>query len=92
MFTVLVIEHLQVKLHMLNMKEDLVCNSLKGFDVSTDFVFKQGNYTYNYMWSNMNADGNAPTRNQAVNAFDYWTPIQLLPQDQLKTTESTLIL
>jgi hypothetical protein len=46
----------------------------KRFDVSTDFVFKQGNYTYNYMWSNMNADGNAPTRNQAVNAFDYWTP------------------
>ena len=45
----------------------------KGFDISTDFVFKQGNYTYNYMWSNMNADGNAPTRNQAVNAFDYWT-------------------
>ncbi|TDE54286.1 SusC/RagA family TonB-linked outer membrane protein [Flavobacterium sp. GT3P67] len=45
----------------------------KGFDLSTDFVFKQGNYTYNYMWSNMNADGNAPTRNQAVNAFDYWT-------------------
>jgi hypothetical protein len=31
----------------------------KGFDLSTDFVFKQGNYTYNYMWSNMNADGNA---------------------------------
>jgi TonB-linked SusC/RagA family outer membrane protein len=46
----------------------------KGFDMSTDFVFKQGNYTYNYMWSNMNADGNAPTRNQAVNALDYWTP------------------
>jgi TonB-linked SusC/RagA family outer membrane protein len=45
----------------------------KGFDVSTDFVFKEGNYTYNYMWQNMNADGNAPARNQAVNAFDYWT-------------------
>jgi hypothetical protein len=39
------------------MKVDLVCNSYKGFDVSTDFVFKQ--ITYNYMWSNMNADGNA---------------------------------
>jgi hypothetical protein len=35
----------------------LVCNlRYKGFDLSTDFVFKQGNYTYNYMWSNMNAD------------------------------------
>jgi hypothetical protein len=59
---------------MLNMKVVLVCNlRTKGFDLSTDFVFKQGNYTYNYMWSNMNADGNAPTRNQAVNALDYWT-------------------
>ena len=47
--------------------------SHKGFELSTDFVFKQGNYTYNYMWQNMNADGAAPTRNQAVNAFDYWT-------------------
>jgi TonB-linked SusC/RagA family outer membrane protein len=45
----------------------------KGFDISTDFVFKEGNYTYNSMWQNMNADGNAPSRNQAVNAFDYWT-------------------
>jgi TonB-linked SusC/RagA family outer membrane protein len=45
----------------------------KGFDISTDFVFKEGNYTYNYMWQNMNADGAAPTRNQAVNAFDFWT-------------------
>jgi hypothetical protein len=45
----------------------------KGFDISTDFVFKQGNYTYNYMWQNMVADGNAPNRNQAVAAFDYWT-------------------
>jgi TonB-linked SusC/RagA family outer membrane protein len=45
----------------------------KGFDVSTDFVFKQGNHVYNYMWQNMNADGSAPNRNQAVNAFDFWT-------------------
>jgi len=48
--------------------------SHKGFDISTDFVFKEGNYVYNYMWQNMNADGAAPTRNQAVDAFDYWTP------------------
>ena len=48
--------------------------SHKGFDVSTDFVFKDGNYTYNYMWQNMVADGTAPARNQAVDAFDYWTP------------------
>lgn len=47
--------------------------SHKGFDISTDFVFKQGNYIFNYMWYNMNADGASPTRNQAVDAFDYWT-------------------
>jgi TonB-linked SusC/RagA family outer membrane protein len=46
----------------------------KGFDLSTDFVFKQGNYIYNYMWQNMNADGSSPNRNQAVDALDYWTP------------------
>jgi TonB-linked SusC/RagA family outer membrane protein len=48
--------------------------SHKGFDISTDFVFKEGNYVYNYMWYNMNADGASPTRNQAVDAFDFWTP------------------
>lgn len=47
--------------------------SHRGFDISTDFVFKQGNYIFNYMWYNMNADGASPTRNQAVDAFDYWT-------------------
>jgi hypothetical protein len=26
------------------------------------------------MWSNMNVDENVPTRNQAVNAYDYWAP------------------
>lgn len=46
----------------------------KGFDLSTDFVFKSGNYTYNYMRQNMVADGAAPNRNQAVDAFDFWTP------------------
>ena len=49
--------------------------SHRGFDISTDFVFKEGNYIYNYMWQNMNADGAAPTRNQAVNVLDYWTTI-----------------
>lgn len=47
--------------------------SYKGFDLSTDFVFKEGNYVYNYMWQNMNADGASPNRNQAVNAADFWT-------------------
>lgn len=48
--------------------------SHRGFDLSTDFVFKEGNYIYNYMWQNMNADGASPTSNQAVDAFDFWTP------------------
>jgi hypothetical protein len=81
------------KTHMLNMKEDLVCNSLTKDLMFQLILFSTGNYTYNYMWSNMNADGNAPTRNQAVNAFDYWTPTNTTAtrpaQDFL---ESTLIL
>ncbi len=68
--------------------------SHKGFDLSTDFVFKQGNYTYNYMWQNMNSDGSAPKRNQAVNAFDYWTasnPTASLPAPiQLSGTTSNV--
>jgi hypothetical protein len=43
----------------------------KGFDLSTDFVLNKE--TYNPCATNMNADGNVPTRNQAVNALDYWT-------------------
>lgn len=60
----------------------------KGFDISTDFVFKQGNYTYNYMWQNMTADGAAPNRNQAVAAFDFWTATNTtasLPAPQQKS-------
>jgi hypothetical protein len=46
------------------------------------------------MWSNMNADGNAPTRNQAVNAFDYWTATNTTATRPAprQLSESTLIL
>jgi hypothetical protein len=56
---------LLVKLLMLKHEGGfLVCNLLiKDLIISTDFVFKEGNYTYNYMWYNMNADG-AAQRNQ----------------------------
>jgi hypothetical protein len=54
----------------------------KGFDLSTDFVFKQGNYTYNYMWF-MNADGNAQ-QEIAVNALDYWTATNTTASDRFQ--------
>ena len=47
----------------------------KGFDVSADFVFKEGNYTMNYRDLDHFADGEGGVQaNQAVGAFDYWTP------------------
>ena len=45
----------------------------KGFDLSTDFVFKEGNYIYNNMWQDANADGGAGDANQTVGAADFWT-------------------
>ncbi len=45
----------------------------KGFDISTDFVFKEGNYTYNLIWFNLVSDGVGIQRNQAVDSFDFWT-------------------
>jgi TonB-linked SusC/RagA family outer membrane protein len=44
-----------------------------GFDVTTDFVFKSGNYSYNLRDANNFSDGNSINSNQAVGAFDYWT-------------------
>ena len=50
--------------------------SYKGFDISADFVFKEGNYVYNQPWANVNSDGaNTGSRNQSVTAFDYWTTL-----------------
>ena len=46
----------------------------KGFDISTDFVFKQGNYIYNYMWANMTSGGTNVFSNQASIELNYWTP------------------
>jgi hypothetical protein len=58
------------------------CNLTK--DLMFQLILFSRNYTYNYMWSNMNADGNAPTKPSS--GFDYWTQLIQLPQDQLKTT------
>ena len=45
-----------------------------GLDVSTDFVFKSGNYSYNSREADHYSDGNSIDGNQSVGAFDYWTP------------------
>ncbi len=44
----------------------------KGFDLSSDFYFKSGNYILNYMESNMLSDGTGADANQRVDAFNYW--------------------
>ncbi len=49
--------------------------NFKGFDVSTDFVFKSGNYSINLRNYDHFADGTGNVKaNQDVRAFDYWTP------------------
>lgn len=44
----------------------------KGFDLSSDFYFKVGNYIMNYMESNMLSDGQSVDANQRLDAFNYW--------------------
>jgi TonB-linked SusC/RagA family outer membrane protein len=44
----------------------------KGFDVSTDFYYKVGNYIQNFMESNMLSDGVGVDANQRLDAFNYW--------------------
>ena len=46
----------------------------KGFDIAADFVFKQGNYSYNLKYRDLLTDGTSIGDNQIVDAFDYWTP------------------
>ena len=44
----------------------------KGFDLTSDFYYKVGSYTINYMESNMLSDGTGVDANQRVDAFNYW--------------------
>ena len=44
----------------------------KGFDISSDFYYKVGNYIQNFMESNMLSDGVSVDANQRVDAFNYW--------------------
>lgn len=46
----------------------------RGFDIGTDFVFKQGNYIYNLRYRDLLTDGVSVADNQSVEALDYWTP------------------
>ena len=45
----------------------------KGFDITTDFVFKEGNYIYNLRKRDLLTDGVGISGNQSVEALDYWT-------------------
>ena len=44
----------------------------KGFDLTSDFYFKAGNYINNYMESSMLSDGVSVDANQRLDAFNYW--------------------
>ena len=44
----------------------------KGFDLTSDFYFKAGNYIENYMQQNMLSDGTGVDANQRLDAFNYW--------------------
>ena len=44
----------------------------KGIDLSADFSFKLGNYSYNYVTQNLLSDGRNGNDNQRKDALDYW--------------------
>lgn len=44
----------------------------KGFGLRTDFIFKSGNYINNFVRAAIETDGNSPTGNHHVGAFNYW--------------------
>lgn len=43
-----------------------------GFDLSANFYYKMGNYTYNLPEQNMLSDGDNANDNQRLDAFNYW--------------------
>jgi TonB-linked SusC/RagA family outer membrane protein len=60
----------------------------KGFDVSTNFYFKYGNYIYNQMEADMLSDGENIADNQRLDAFNYWRnpgDTNVLPNPLLST-------
>ena len=44
----------------------------KGFSLLINFYFKQGSYTYNYIWNDLNSDGESVYQAQAADALNYW--------------------
>jgi TonB-linked SusC/RagA family outer membrane protein len=42
------------------------------FDVSAMFYYALGGYTMNYIWRDLNSDGESVVSQQAVEAFNYW--------------------
>jgi TonB-linked SusC/RagA family outer membrane protein len=42
------------------------------FDISAMFYYALGGYTMNYIWRDLNSDGEGVVSQQAVDAFNYW--------------------
>ena len=64
----------------------------KGWDLSANFYFKQGNYIYNLMEMNMLSDGDNANSNQRVDAFNYWTTpgdTNVLPRPNNDTNQTS---
>ena len=66
--------------------------SYKGFDLSADFSFKEGNYVFNYLAFYQLSDGDGWRRNQRVDAMNYWKKAgdtNVLPKPNQNTNQVT---
>lgn len=65
----------------------------KGFDVTANFYFKYGNYTYNLVEQNMLSDGeSAVNSNQRLDAFNYWREpgdVNVLPRPNSNANQTS---
>jgi TonB-linked SusC/RagA family outer membrane protein len=65
----------------------------KGIDLSANFYYRVGNYTYNLVEQNMLSDGdNAVNSNQRLDAFNYWRnpgDVNVLPRPFSNSNQSS---
>lgn len=65
----------------------------KGIDLSANFYFKYGNYTYNLIEQNMLSDGeSAVNSNQRLDAFNYWRnpgDVNVLPRPNSNANQTS---
>lgn len=65
----------------------------KGIDLSANFYFKYGNYTYNIVEQNMLSDGeSAVNSNQRLDAFNYWRnpgDVNVLPRPNSNANQTS---